>query len=244
MKNPLHPAEVRIHKKFKEYFWEFLMIFLAVTLGFLAENIRESITDRSHVAELAGQLREDLTTDTANLERLIINERVQVAKDDSLYVYLRQPANVIDYKKLQQLIIDCDHIDLFYPSAGAISTIKLELHVKRFVETRISSHITNYEKGVAIVQTFENRNIDYMGKFLETFMSSHFTPENAAAAVAHQPFVSGTLRNITPADLIQLSVDINLIKEYNIQLITRYTRVKADAVLFMGYIDKTYHLGE
>lgn len=51
MKNPLHPAEVRIHKKFKEYFWEFLMIFLAVTLGFLAENIRASITDRSHVAE-------------------------------------------------------------------------------------------------------------------------------------------------------------------------------------------------
>jgi hypothetical protein len=32
------------HKKknFKEYFLEFLMIFLAVTLGFFAENLRES----------------------------------------------------------------------------------------------------------------------------------------------------------------------------------------------------------
>jgi hypothetical protein len=28
-------------KKFKEYFLEFLMIFLAVTLGFFAENVRE-----------------------------------------------------------------------------------------------------------------------------------------------------------------------------------------------------------
>ena len=30
-------------KNFKEYFLEFLMIFLAVTLGFFAENIREHL---------------------------------------------------------------------------------------------------------------------------------------------------------------------------------------------------------
>lgn len=29
-------------KKWKEYFLEFLMLFLAVTLGFLAENYRET----------------------------------------------------------------------------------------------------------------------------------------------------------------------------------------------------------
>ncbi len=34
-------------KGIKEYFLEFLMIFLAVTLGFFAENIREKITDRA-----------------------------------------------------------------------------------------------------------------------------------------------------------------------------------------------------
>ena len=33
-------------KNFKEYFLEFLMIFLAVTMGFFAENIREDITNR------------------------------------------------------------------------------------------------------------------------------------------------------------------------------------------------------
>jgi len=38
-----HP---QVEKKgFKEYFLEFLMIFLAVTLGFFAENIREKITE-------------------------------------------------------------------------------------------------------------------------------------------------------------------------------------------------------
>ena len=33
-------------KKFKEYFLEFLMVFLAVTLGFFAEGLREHIADK------------------------------------------------------------------------------------------------------------------------------------------------------------------------------------------------------
>ncbi len=41
-----HP---QIEKKgIKEYFLEFIMIFLAVTLGFIAENIREKITEQSN----------------------------------------------------------------------------------------------------------------------------------------------------------------------------------------------------
>ena len=33
-------------KSFKEYFLEFLMILLAVTMGFIAENIREHYTEK------------------------------------------------------------------------------------------------------------------------------------------------------------------------------------------------------
>src|SRR4051812_47286529 len=40
-----NPAHGGTGKHFKEYFLEFLMIFLAVTLGFFAENIREHFTD-------------------------------------------------------------------------------------------------------------------------------------------------------------------------------------------------------
>ncbi len=36
-----HPEK----KNFKQYFLEFIMIFLAVTLGFFAENIREYVAD-------------------------------------------------------------------------------------------------------------------------------------------------------------------------------------------------------
>ena len=38
-----HPDLHHNRKKFQEYFLEFLMIFLAVSMGFIAENTRESI---------------------------------------------------------------------------------------------------------------------------------------------------------------------------------------------------------
>ncbi|HEY4875714.1 MAG TPA: hypothetical protein VIH86_09100 [Puia sp.] len=36
-----HPDVHHQRKRFKEYFLEFLMIFLAVTMGFFAESLRE-----------------------------------------------------------------------------------------------------------------------------------------------------------------------------------------------------------
>ena len=40
-----HPDLHHQKKNYKEYFLEFLMIFLAVTLGFFAEGLRENISN-------------------------------------------------------------------------------------------------------------------------------------------------------------------------------------------------------
>ena len=47
-------------KNFKEYFLEFLMIFLAVTMGFFAENIREHYTERKNAKEYLESYRDEL----------------------------------------------------------------------------------------------------------------------------------------------------------------------------------------
>jgi hypothetical protein len=231
-------------KHFKDYFLEFLMIFLAVSMGFLAENLREFITDKNHVEELAGQLREDLSNDTTKLTRLIAFQQVQLRRADSLYEILIQPSADIEYKKLQNMVVDCDRLDFFYPSTGAMSTIKKDLHLRKFVKTKIAKHIDLYEKDIVVLEKFEARDIDYMGKYLESFISNHFTPENVTAAVTRSPVVSATMRNLSPADLVQLSVDINLIKAYNIRLVGQYEKIKTDAVLFIQHINTTYNLDD
>ncbi len=58
-------------KGFKEYFLEFIMIFLAVTLGFIAENIRESFKEHSLRKEYVRSFYEDLKTDTAKISAVI-----------------------------------------------------------------------------------------------------------------------------------------------------------------------------
>ncbi len=47
-------------KNFKEYFFEFLMIFLAVTLGFFAEQIRESFAEKTNAKEYLETYRDEL----------------------------------------------------------------------------------------------------------------------------------------------------------------------------------------
>ena len=55
-----HPEMHHKKKKFKEYFLEFLMIFLAVTLGFFAENIREKIVSNERELNYMRSIVEDL----------------------------------------------------------------------------------------------------------------------------------------------------------------------------------------
>src|SRR5580704_7746635 len=63
-----HPEIHHERKKFKEYFLEFLMIFLAVTMGFFAETIREGISEHGRAKEFASSMIKDLEEDTIQLK--------------------------------------------------------------------------------------------------------------------------------------------------------------------------------
>lgn len=73
-----HPDLHDKPKKWKEYFLEFLMIFLAVTMGFIAENIREHFANRAKEKEYIKGFIRNVEDDTANLQRIISFDSVQV----------------------------------------------------------------------------------------------------------------------------------------------------------------------
>jgi hypothetical protein len=58
-----HPDLHHNKKFFREYFLEFIMIFLAVTLGFFAENLREVIKDHRQARQSIQSLKQDLGSD-------------------------------------------------------------------------------------------------------------------------------------------------------------------------------------
>src|ERR1700741_2867538 len=76
-------------KNFKEYLLEGLMIFLAVSMGFIAENIRESITAREKEKQYMESMIQDLKEDTIKINTGIKRNVNRVAGLDSLLNYLK-----------------------------------------------------------------------------------------------------------------------------------------------------------
>lgn len=71
-------------RKWTHYFWEFLMLFLAVFAGFLAENIREHYVEHQRARVLAGSLYHEIRSDTAALNRILVHTRTKMNHLDSL----------------------------------------------------------------------------------------------------------------------------------------------------------------
>lgn len=79
-----HPDIHHNSKKWKEYFLEFLMIFLAVALGFFSENIREHITNRTKEKQYIAGFISNVKDDTATLRNVIGFDERQVKGLDSM----------------------------------------------------------------------------------------------------------------------------------------------------------------
>jgi len=79
-----HPQLEHKPKPWKEYILEYIMIVLAVTTGFFAENLREHITERHQEKEYIISLDEDMHENDSVLTSMIIAHQQNVLMMDSL----------------------------------------------------------------------------------------------------------------------------------------------------------------
>jgi hypothetical protein len=78
-------------KKWSHYLWEFLMLFLAVYCGFLAENLREHKIEKFREKQFMSSLASDLKDDTVKLNEQITRQVINIAMLDSLCTFLDSP---------------------------------------------------------------------------------------------------------------------------------------------------------
>jgi hypothetical protein len=71
-------------RKKREYLFEFLIIFVAITGSYFAENLREHFVDRHKEKEYMESMLQDLRSDSANLARVIDLNKEQIKGLDSL----------------------------------------------------------------------------------------------------------------------------------------------------------------
>ena len=101
----VHHSHGLTHKKsWKEYVLEFLMLFLAVTLGFFAENIREHRAEQKHIQELGEAIASDMVKDKALIWfHKGVNEK-RLVQIDSLDALLAVPFGQIDQRQYYRLL--------------------------------------------------------------------------------------------------------------------------------------------
>ena len=79
-----HSHESHGKKNWKSYFWEFLMLFLAVTLGFIVENQREHYIEHKRAKDYAMSLMEEVAGDTIALSQSISYYKTRTESIDTL----------------------------------------------------------------------------------------------------------------------------------------------------------------
>jgi len=83
-----HPHHPTHKKKWAEYFLEFFMLFIAVTLGFFAENQREHFVEKHREKQYMESLLLDLEKDKMEVEAARKFTNTQIANIDTAIVLL------------------------------------------------------------------------------------------------------------------------------------------------------------
>lgn len=86
-----HPHEVRHRNKWAEHFFDFFMLFLAVFLGSLAENIREHYVENEKEKVYVQNVLEDLKADTAIYNNYAKNNQLLFQSIDTLIHLIKSP---------------------------------------------------------------------------------------------------------------------------------------------------------
>lgn len=81
----------KARKKFKHYLLEFFMLFLAVFLGFVAENIRENNVDKEKAKTYMENVLEDLKADTTIYSEYPRNNEQLYSSIDTLIQLINSP---------------------------------------------------------------------------------------------------------------------------------------------------------
>jgi hypothetical protein len=132
-------------KKWKEYLTEFLMLFLAVTLGFFAENQREHLIEGDREKQYMQSLYEDLKKDTTILNNLIRYDTFQTAKlDTTNQLLIENNWNAEKIKLLYRLNLKTAGTMRYNLSERTSAQLK-NAGVMRLIESReLSNKISEY----------------------------------------------------------------------------------------------------
>ena len=134
----VHTHTHTARKRWTHYLFEFLMLFLAVFCGFLAENFREHSVEKERAKVLAQSLLEDLKKDTIVLRSgIILSDNKINAADDILTMMHNSRKQIKDtafYKDMVAIISSSP----FIPTDGTYTQMKTSGALRYFDQSLVN----------------------------------------------------------------------------------------------------------
>jgi hypothetical protein len=231
-----HHAHSHTKKNWKNYLGEFMMLFLAVFSGFVAENLRENYVEKEKGHQYVQSMIADLEKDTLRLQEVMDVNRKLLKGIDTLLLTIRAPASDSMNKKLYRYGSFVAASVLFESSNGTISQLKNAGGLRLIRDTAAVNRITAYDGYTEMAK--KQADAYYKGTLDLLDVMEQIMDFSVAVNPAPTAF-------FIDRDPVKMRVFYN--KSYmHKQIISGYvaylTLLKSEAIKALSLLRKNYHL--
>lgn len=234
-------------KKWTHYIWEFLMLFLAVFCGFLAENFREHQVEHKRTIRYAKQFIEEIKLDTALYNTgILFVTRKRVAIDSMIQAITQE-----DWKQICYWGIYMDGYFVVKFHEGGFEQIKNSGSLRNFQNEQLTHLIQEYINLRENVEIVQDGLAEYYNKYLTPFIDKNFDRQFLLYADRRDPHLFDSIWLHKPIQSKFLSENKNAGVEFKNMLINLrtswylgdyYTLLKKQSIELIKRLQKEYHI--
>ncbi|MEO5592363.1 MAG: hypothetical protein ABIR15_03610 [Chitinophagaceae bacterium] len=242
-----HQPHIHHKKKWKDYLFEFFMLFLAVSAGFLVENQREHYVEHLRAKDYAAMLRKDLSSDTV-IMNIISNFRSEQQKR---YDSLRNMIDSVPFEKInqQQFVTLASSVGKYLhliQNNGTIQQLKSSGALRYFKDTALVYTLTSYEEDLKHNEYVQQEEKEYSAEKVTPFKLIHFNNksiEPGVAGTAPQNFPKEMMIDFDKKTMMQFYNLLDRSAEFNKMLgEPNFTPHKIKAASLIKMLIEEYHL--
>ena len=192
----VHAHTHTARKKWTHYFWEFLMLFLAVFCGFLAEYQLEHKIEKDREKQFMQTMAEDLKSDSAQLNRLIKSRKSRIRELDTLFYIIANDKYLTNGRKVYDLY-ELPYWDIlrFIPTDRTMQQLKNGGNLRLIRKRNVSNALIKYDVLVRNHKEYESLQVELatqINQHLEKLLDPLII-ENAAKAFTDKQLVADTV---------------------------------------------------
>ena len=236
-------------KKWTHYFWEFLMLFLAVTLGFFVENQREHYIEGKREKEYIRSMIEDLKTDTKYFAAEISGRNQNRIMTDSLiYLLSKKDRTEFEQQRMYYFARYCiARVDLpqfhdrTYDQMKSSGNLRL-IHGKNIADSISDYYFNAKEIQVNINQTQARilTTIEFEGKVFDGIVFQQIL--NKDNFTFNQPGDNPKLMTDDKIIINELIIRLHYLISISAFTELYFKKMNAQAMQLISFLQEQYHI--